>query len=134
MAKKFMYVCFGILALVVAFHLGAQHGQAGLVDQSGSGIVAIDESCSWVLLNNGEVWQWPTRPFENPDWSHQSYNDLPLPSSNVVMWCANFFVDTSGDGWILHHTEGWMNVGQPPGGPSPARSLSANNVETVRYL
>lgn len=28
MAKKFMYACFGILALVVAFHLGAQYGQA----------------------------------------------------------------------------------------------------------
>ena len=28
MAKKFMYVCLGILALTVAFHVGARYGQA----------------------------------------------------------------------------------------------------------
>jgi hypothetical protein len=30
MAKKFMYACIGILALAVAFHLGARYGEASL--------------------------------------------------------------------------------------------------------
>lgn len=70
MTKKFMYACFGILALVVAFHLGATLGQATMTLQTsdiavGGGYIqhgqtiplpyyedgtqAIEDDCVWML-------------------------------------------------------------------------------------
>jgi hypothetical protein len=50
MAKKFMYVCLGMLALVLAFHLGAQYGQAEYVDHSTTGVIGAE------LSYNGDSW------------------------------------------------------------------------------
>ena len=36
-----MYVCLGVLALVVASQLGAQYGQADYVDHTMNGIVGL---------------------------------------------------------------------------------------------
>ena len=63
MAKRFMYVCLGLLALVLAFHLGARYGRAEtIVDQSSTGIVAMFTGRAGpaidVLLDNGEVWSY----------------------------------------------------------------------------
>ena len=58
MAKKFMYVCLGILALVLAFHLGARYGEAGYVDRFADGMVArgggYAMTTGYFLLSNGE--------------------------------------------------------------------------------
>ena len=40
MAKKFMYVCIGIMALAVTFHIGAEYGKASIADLSADGVVA----------------------------------------------------------------------------------------------
>ena len=53
MAKKFMYVCIGVLALAGALHLGAHSGSAGYVDHSRTGVVAYFRGT--VLLDNGET-------------------------------------------------------------------------------
>ena len=56
MAKKFMYVCLGILALV--FHPGVEYGVAAYVEHS-SRVSATGEGGSinyvTVLLDNGAV-------------------------------------------------------------------------------
>jgi hypothetical protein len=70
MARKFMYVCFGVLALMVSFHLGARSGDATLRLQTSDiaidagyiqhgqeiplpyyedGTQADEEDCAWML-------------------------------------------------------------------------------------
>ena len=72
MAKKFMYVCFGILALVVAFHLGATYTGAAVpgteiaiekarlydgelvpLPYYDDGTQAAEEECTWVVIPAG---------------------------------------------------------------------------------
>ena len=61
MAKKFMFACIGIMALAVAFHIGAEYGKASIVDHSTSGVVALlTGSGKQVLLDNGELWNFAT--------------------------------------------------------------------------
>jgi hypothetical protein len=74
MAKKFMYVCMGILALVVAYHLGAGSAQSQLQGQ----VVGIDtwggsfppvvylvtsEGDVWYNYNETEPWEYLGNPF-----------------------------------------------------------------------
>jgi hypothetical protein len=107
MAKKFMFVCFGLLALMVTFHLGAQYGQAGYVDHSTTGIVAWMEFMSvggpTVLLDNGEVWN-----FSGTQWVQHS--SPPLPVSQIKFWTTNFVISTANELWFGEH-----NYGAPPG-------------------
>jgi hypothetical protein len=117
MAKKFMYVCLGILALVVAFHLGARHGSASIVDHSTTGIVAAyadeyDDWC-WVLMDSGDVWRWNTIS----GWLHSTNYTVPVPVSEIKFWSFGIFVTTDNELW---RGEGgvWQNIGSPPAGPT----------------
>jgi hypothetical protein len=95
MAKTFMYVCVGILALVAAFHLGARYGEAQTwVDHASGGIVAFHPSM--VLLENGEVWDVAACPragranwMENRQWqSQRSGSGNATHSSPHPMTCG----------------------------------------------
>ena len=108
MAKRFMYVCLGILALAVAFHLGAQHGSASIVDHAMTGIVAQQDH--WVLLDNGETWGCSD---ETQEWSLYACQ-LPVPLSDVKFWQAHRIVTNGNDFWrCISGT--WVNLGSPPG-------------------
>jgi hypothetical protein len=124
MAKKFMFVCLGLLALAVTFHLGAQYGQAGYVDHSATGIVALDREK--VLLENGEVWEAQnigTGWTRSPDW------DPPVPVSDIRFWDGTTLVTVNGQMWHVEPVVGWHNYGAPPGGaatqPSTWGSIKA---------
>jgi hypothetical protein len=112
MAKRFMYVCIGILALVVSFHMGARYGTADtIVDHSATGIVAVD--ADRVLLDDGEVWQCDQTGY----WYRQPEYDLPVPVSEVRFWSCYppRFWTTSSERWNLIDGQ-WVNLGSPPGG------------------
>jgi hypothetical protein len=112
MAKKFMYVCFGMLALVVAFHTGAQYGSASIVDRSTTGIVAAEtraDGDTHVLLDNGEVWEWNKG---NQQWSQQA--SAPMPVSEIKFWHQLGLIDTDNQLWDEFGGE-WFNRGTPPG-------------------
>ena len=113
MAKKFMYVCFGTLALAVAFHLGAQYGQAGYVDHSTSGVIGAELSYngdSWLLLDNGEVWHWNEG---NQEWvAHVS---PPISVSQIKFWTERVVLDGADQVWVYSGGQ-WFNRGAPPGG------------------
>jgi hypothetical protein len=110
MAKKFMYVCFGILALAAAFHLGARYGGASYVDQSASGIIALE--ADKMLLDNGEVWEFHYSPF--PQWTDRSEYTPPVPLSDIKFWSATFLVTAANEVWYRHDGS-WHNGGSPPG-------------------
>ena len=119
MAKKFMYVCLGILALAVAFHLGAQYGRADYIDHSASGIVAAFNggvANPKVLLENGEIWSFVSLP---PYWEQD--NDLhgsivvPLPVSQIKFIDSNQLCFDLNDNAWLRTQDGWVNCGPPPG-------------------
>ena len=111
MAKKFMYVCIGIMALAVTFHVGAQYGKASIVDPTPSGIVA--QYSPHVLVENGEVYRW-----EQDHWLHLDGFDVPLPVSDIKFWTAGTFVTQAGEVWYVGEGS-WENVGSPPVGPTP---------------
>jgi hypothetical protein len=111
MAKRFMYVCFGILALVVAFHVGAEYGQASYVDHSTTGIVASAGDGIHFLLEDGTV-----RTFHTVQgWSPFAPYDLPIPVSQVKFWGLNFFISTANEIWVTDGVYPWANYGSPPG-------------------
>lgn len=90
MAKKFMYVCLGILALAGAFHLGAARGQATMQTSDiavatgtighgqliplpyySDGTLATQDECTWVVIprilhtGHNNTYGFECRP--NPD-------------------------------------------------------------------
>ena len=121
MAKKFMYVCLGILALTVAFHLGARQGSASFVDHTATGVIALT-SDNHVLLSTDEVWQYRGTP-ENEwvRWTCKGYPiELPVPVSAIKFWEVNSFLDIQDNLWIRrgcsdNGEDYWDNVGPPPG-------------------
>jgi hypothetical protein len=130
MAKKFMFVCIGILALTVAFLLGAQFGRAEYVDHSTSGIVSarIGGGGAQCLLDNGQVWEvGPGYP-----WTLCDAPAFPCPVSEIKFWggvgAETPFVDNNNEFW-WHDGFRWRNEGAPPGGlatqPSTWGSIKA---------
>lgn len=116
MAKKFMYVCIGIMALAVTFHIGAEYGKASIVDHSMTGIVAEGFHPSFgycVLLDNSEVWRALST---SPGWGHLTEYDLPIPVTQVKFWPApTHFYTVDNEFWYKEGSE-WVNYGAPPGG------------------
>ena len=113
MAKEFMYVCLGILALIAAFHLGAQYGQAEYVDHSTTGAVGAELSGngdSFLLLDNGEVWHWNEG---NQEWV--AHISPPIPLSQIKFWIERVIVDSADQVWVYSGGQ-WLNRGAPPGG------------------
>jgi hypothetical protein len=114
-----MYVCFGILALVVAFHVGARYGSTSIVDHSTSGIIAMSENDNFrVLLDNGETWRFMQ---DLGTWEPLSHWDIPIAASEIKFWDCKAFVTFGNELWYKSPTGTWANYGSPP----PVVSLSA---------
>ena len=84
MAKKFMYVCLGILALAIAFHLGARSAasyQTGFVSISkdSTGFVALKDDGT-VYYASGALYE----PFpEWHVWRQIPAGSIPNPTHNL---------------------------------------------------
>jgi hypothetical protein len=125
MAKKFMFVCFGILALVIAFHLGAQYGQAGYVDHSATGIIATNNAYHY-LMENGDIYSFN----EIAGWGYEGAYSLPVPVSQVKFWVdKNHFISTADEIWLKGGvSQDWINWGAPPGA-APAQSSTWGEIK-----
>ncbi len=113
MAKKFMFACMGVLALTVAFHLGAQYGKADtIVDHTATGIVAFESQLGpSVLIASGEVWFC-----DDSGWRRESNLEPPVPVSQIRFWAPGAFVSTSDELWAYDWVaNSWNNCGSPPG-------------------
>jgi hypothetical protein len=116
MAKRFMFVCFGLLALAVAFHLGAQYGHAEYVDPSATGLVAaLNAQGQFLALDgNGQLWRW--LPGYRV-WDRMPNGVLPVPVSQVkFLLDSNVFISVSNEAWQKENDpDPWVNFGPPPG-------------------
>jgi hypothetical protein len=114
-----MYVCFGILALVMAFHVGARYGSTSIVDHTTSGIIAMSENDNFrVLLDNGEAWRFRQ---DLGVWEPISTWDLPVAASEIKFWDCKAFITFGNEVWFKPAAGTWQNYGAPP----PVVSLSA---------
>jgi len=116
MAKRFMFVCFGILALALAFHLGAQYGHAEYVDPSATGLVAVANTVSGprALDENGTWWRWAGSYHV---WDPVQGTLLPVPPSEVKFIVdESMFIAVNNDTWCREgDSYPWVNYGPPSG-------------------
>lgn len=112
MAKRFMYVCVGLLALTSAYLIGARHAGGSIVEHSFTGIIA--HSGQWVLMDNGEVWRCQDDPFGT--WDRYPQLDPPVEVSQIKFWWPTAVVTYSNEVWFYFETHGgWTNFGTPGG-------------------
>ena len=105
-AKNFAYICFGLMCLTVAYHIGVEESQA---DVNPAGNIHAMNSAK-VLTTNGEVWGFDG---ELSSWYRREDLDPPVPVAEIVMWEAGHFVTSSGEFWNWHFQTGWDNWGDP---------------------
>jgi len=109
-ARKFFYVSLGILALSIAYQLGAGSVRADFDDSTNSPIVGMHGDN--VLDRNGEVWSlfslsWDRRPTQDP----------PVPISEIRFWQVNQLIthDDVAWAWSGYPDFEWVNIGPYPG-------------------
>ncbi len=107
--KRFAYACLGVLALVLAFHLGASTSRA-----STGRVVALGEWGSYVfaVLDDGQIMRYGT------DGWRDIHCSLPLPVDQLAFFTGSYAMDTSdniyGPSWVGGNCA-WPNGGPPPG-------------------
>jgi hypothetical protein len=124
MARRFLYVSIGILALSLAHHFGV----TGTTAQVGAGagpILGASLSRAWDHF--GQAWQTGGTWTRRPEW------DLPVSADDVLFIDGNAagaggsatLATTTGTVWEFNGSIGvWSYEGQWPGGPTSAENQS----------
>jgi hypothetical protein len=127
MAKRFFYVCLGILCLVITYHVGADRAR-GEWNPSGGWVIGV--AFPYVWNTNGEAWEhhstygWRTRPEV----------DLPVPVDQVAILSEvtpgnAMLVTVTDEVWRLRNdTIYWSCLGSPCG-PVPLQADSWGKVK-----
>ena len=94
-------------------------GDTGKDAQHGAGNIAFYYNSGGnmnVLRTDGTVWQSISRATSS--WTPQTFYDIPIPTSDIVVWELNVFLDKNGDLWINNGLNNgvitWDNIGHPP--------------------
>ena len=83
MAKKFMYVCIGVLALMVAYHLGAASATSQPTGQAMLFTGGWDLRL-YVMTDTGEIWHLPGR---GSDWDYwATWPGTPPTTTEPSTW------------------------------------------------
>ena len=121
MARKFFFVCAGILCLMASYQLGTLRAEA----QSGATAIVAMDHAGWVLDNQGRVWNVG---HQGVPWERTPVWDPPVPVSQIAHWGVWAVVTTDGVGW-WHDASTWHNAGAFPGGPIAVEQESAGSVK-----
>ncbi len=106
MAKRFFYVCAGILALVLTYHFGATSaGGQGLVRVIGPNTVVVGSNAFYLEISN-PPFGWRQLPYNG--------NTLPpVPVTSLASYQLGTAITDTGEGWYA--TAGvWVSAGTPP--------------------
>ena len=107
-AKRFFYVCAGILLLAIAYSVNST--RVGAQAMSHVFAVADYQGAGYILRSDGQVFHFtgtgvtPETHFPSP----------PMPLSQIRHWHERGVVTHSGDVWIWEDTNGWQLVGTVP--------------------
>ena len=133
-AKRFFYVCAGLLCLALVYHLGAMNASA----QAGGPFVvgSFDpDSDPLVIDSAGQMWMMGRA--NNPG---VRVGPVPLPKSGTVLEATCSVVAGSFDGYVLYadgdaymfNRTQWIFLGNVVGGPTPSTRETWGTVKS-RY-
>jgi len=119
-SRTFLHVSLGILALVIAYNLGARSATAQPTMQFiPQGYTVFIGGQGWAISTTG--------------WYPLSASDLPpVALSSLAALSGSHAITQSGECWLKYNGGEWMNMGVPPGSPTPARVESFGAVK-ARY-
>lgn len=120
MARKFFYVCAGLLCLMLAYHLGARNATA----QAGTGwfISGVGSGSAYVTTASGDVWRY----VPGIGWLNDLGNIFGAESGgrSIVSLIPGEVVTSTGEVWFssggVPYGQ-WINAGVPPLGPTSAQ-------------
>ena len=114
-AKRFFFVCAGLLCLAITYHLGARN--AGAHEPSFMDCASFGDGYSPVAVVDRQLFYSDGRRIGDP-----------VPGTSPVVACgANGVVLANGEAWRWGGS-GWYLMGTFPGGPVPTK------VETIGRL
>jgi hypothetical protein len=108
MARRFFYISLGVLALAIAWNLGAMNARADW-DPGGSGCIA---GLHWRYVYDylGRCWHVS----ESGAWNPEPGLDIPVPAAQVKFFEDMVLVTTTDQVW--HHVStGWELADPFPG-------------------
>ena len=121
MAKRFFYICTGLLCLVIAYQIGAEGARAEW-DGNAPGYVlggAFAEGGPWIGFTSvGEAWSITPAA----GWIRRADMDLPVAASEIKFLDSNgelfILITTADDAWeSADNGLGWFQIDSFPGGP-----------------
>ena len=113
MAKRFFYICGGLLCLVAAYQLGTESSDASIVDTTiaGGWIVgaATEGNYFSILTADGSIYTVTAGGFE-------FVRTIPISVGETAFFLGDDegIVARNGDVWKSNGPE-WINLGPPPG-------------------
>ena len=128
MARRFFYVSLGILALALAYNLGASRTEA----QSSGTTVVLGLAGDVVWDGSGQAWEIQSAS----QWDRVPEWDVPVPAAEVLFiqtrgsGFIGFFADlgtANGEVWGFNSNSPaphWTYRGQVPGSPVPVEGSS----------
>jgi len=132
LARRFFYVSLGILALAVAYHLGATRATAEWNHSVPGEIVGFASrgGICYAFSQSGQAWG-----LDSPSgWTREPTVDLPVPVSDVkfcVGSTINLFIVTNSDEvWSQDWANGWVSMPAFPGGST---GVSAPTLEPTTW-
>jgi hypothetical protein len=105
-ARNFMFVCIGLLALAMAYHLGSRSTYAAYDPEVRGRIIGVrGDEC---VDRFGEAWH-----LDGDGWVRQEGADLPVPISDVKFLGERILITVNDHGWYYDSGK-WVLVGEFP--------------------
>lgn len=128
--KNVMYGSVAILALALAFHLGATTANSTYVDPADMGVIAVwgnPGTNPRVLDENGVLWVVD----ENFGWLLSSeVPPPPMPVNQITFWDPGTIVTVDDHVWRRPGGSGdWVDCGAWPGSGSPVEQTSWGRIK-----
>ena len=125
MAKRFFFICAGVLMLAIAYQFGVDSARADW-DTSVPGAIVGGDHFYW-YTSAGDAWS-----VSQSGWTRSSEGDLPVPSSEVKFLfrdcCSGSLVTYDDVAWYWE-SQVWTNLGAFPGGPIGTKPSSFGSIK-----